>query len=218
MGILNRLWSKVWNDEEIKKYRLMHDEIYAFTELAKERARENTEIQKACLSHGGPEHMMGGDPSISQQNNSIIWRNAALQNAAQSHLIHGASQRQLSGANSFIGTNVMATNQQINTVPPWGMGIIGGISGQSHAHTAGPVYWSWFATCFYQALRGIEEAAMNRPEGNHRYDDLAIGIQDMRYFDPQEVSLIGLASFCLSNLMEVEPIVMLLEGNGIKVV
>ncbi len=37
MGILNRLWSKVWNDEETKKYRLMHDEIYAFTERAKER-------------------------------------------------------------------------------------------------------------------------------------------------------------------------------------
>ena len=71
----------------------------------------------------------------------------------------------------------------------------------------------------FLALKGIEEAASKSPKGNHRYDHNAVNLLDMRNFSDRElkVSLLGLVSFCVSNVIDPEGIIMLLRGYGLKV-
>lgn len=71
----------------------------------------------------------------------------------------------------------------------------------------------------FLALKGIEEAASKSPKGNHRYDHNAVNLLDMRNFSDKEmkVSLLGLVSFCVSNVIDPEGIIMLLRGYGLKV-
>lgn len=216
MGILNRLWTRVWSNEEDRKREIMHREIAQFTQEAERRRLEHTDTQKACLKHGGPEFE---DVRVVNTTHHNLYQQAVQLGILQQNALQNANISQ-----SALG---MATN--IGT--PAGSGLyypitnnIGGITGRSPTSvnvlntTHNMIYGSLFADAFYQALRGIEQASLKKPDGNHRYDDLALGIQDYRYFNSSEISLLGLTSFCLSNMMEVEPVVMLLEGYGMTVV
>lgn len=71
----------------------------------------------------------------------------------------------------------------------------------------------------FLALKGIEEAATKAPKGNHRYDHNAVSVLDMRNFSDKQlkVPLLGLLSFCVSNVIDPEGIIMLLRGYGLKV-
>lgn len=213
MGILNRLWAKVWETEEEKKKAIMHAEIAKASNEAEERRRKNTPIQDACMKHGGPDRealdaRLYGNVTPGGIGQSVYLSKIQQVHAAQNH---ASTYQQMIAMASNTGTssllNTAPLGSHIHTQTVWGL------------PPAPPgIYGAPSADSFYLALRGIEQASMKKPGDNHRYDDLALDIQDYRYLNTEEISLIGLTSFCLSNVMEVEPVLMLLEGYGMKVV
>ena len=71
---------------------------------------------------------------------------------------------------------------------------------------------------FFYALKGIEESVADRnPDGWHSYDDDGASLQDLREYDPKDISLLSVVSFCLANLTDPEGTVILFENNGMVV-
>jgi hypothetical protein len=210
VGILNKLWSKVWNDEEAKK-RAEADQVLnaAHIQAAEIRARK-TPVQEMADKHGGAE-----DSYYNQQYQYHLAQLAHMkQQSAPPNPLAGSIgtglQSGLYSGSGISGSYIPSPSQAIPSTHIY----------QSGGTIGWPTLGSGARDIFFLALKGIEEAAMgakNRAD-NYRYDDHALAIQDMRYFDPQKISLLGLLSFCLSNLMEVEPLVVLLEGHGMVII
>lgn len=246
MAIINRLWQKVWDQEESKKRAIYDAKISRLYKLATEERDRLTPIQEQAMKMGGPEQDSNAlyNQALNQANQQAKYQQMAL--AQQAMLANQTTNLWTSGT-----TTNTASTVTVGSGGTIGVGIAGStgsgastVSGSSglypfttsalpshshtlippHAHTltnptwpAWPVLGDSSRDVFFMALKGIEEAAMKKPEYNHAYDDLALGIQDLRYFNPKSISLLGLTSFCLSNVIEVEPLITLLEGYGMVI-
>lgn len=211
MGILNKLWNKLWSAEEAKKSQVYQEKVSAVVVEAERERAKLTYLQQLAMRHGGPDR--SDDYSQFQANIQYHGaRQAQVQQKYQAGTYMPPNQM------SIISTNPLSWPQVAGPGAPipssiWGSG---GLSGPVYSHTA--IFSDYNQETFFKALRGIEEAACMKPEGNHDYDDLSYPLQDMRKFKAGEISLLALMSFCLCNVMEVEPVVALLEGYGMTVV
>lgn len=215
MGILNRLWTKIWNDEDNAKRLAFEQEMAAAHIAASDKMACLTDKQKIIDKYGGIESSMYDN--IQHMNNRTFLQQQLQQQqqlyqaqVLQNHMATNVYPQTIY-AGSVTGTSVYAgsgTGMSAPSTTVW--------------PTAQGATFPWLGNPdrdrFFLALRGVEEDSMKRQDGNHDYDDWAASILDMRKLNPQEIGLLELASFCLSNLMEVEPILMLLEGYGMKVV
>lgn len=220
MGILNRLWQKVWDFEESKKALEMGQEIAAAQERVRKEIAEKhkrlTETQQMAMKHGGPERVVS--PNIYQavsSPNQLAIHQLALQQ--QKMLMN----QQISQAHQHLGISSTTSTTSGSLAMGAGVGI-SGTGSMSGIYTSSVYSWPVLGDSdrdvFFMSLKGIEEASMKKPEHNSPYDEDAMAIFDLRYFDPKKISLLGLTSFCMSNAVEVEPLIVLLEGHGMVVV
>lgn len=227
MGILNRLWASVWHSEEAKKQNKINvyrSEVYRhLEEETKEMAAKPTSVQEEALKMGG----------IEEDNGLYYAGQTTPASLYQRYIAMTQTNNMLNQLGQQVGLNTNTANSIFNQPSLTNVGT--GIATVSGGHTllggsGASIYpsvqqmprWPTLGTgerdAFFMALKGIEEAAMKAPEGISKYDNDAMAIQDLRYFNSQTISLIGILSFCIANTIDSHGIITLLEGYGMKLV
>ena len=241
MGILQRMWNEVLKTEQAKRDKQRNDWVNAqivalvnqsasmFTEkseletLAERWVKLPEENLQPIQHYGfGPVSSYFGSslPNQLQRATSAANQLVAAHQAAVGTVGRGGGQSSLSHLHPYSTGNYAGNNVQ--TV---GSGGAGGNAGYVSTPTTPYPHLArslggYYKDSLYTALRGIEEAAMRNPKGNHKYDGKAVKLLDMRNFDEADpkVSLLSLCSFCTSNCYPPYPLVKLLQGIGIRVV
>lgn len=196
MGILNNLLWPIWQAEEQGKIRKYHERLNALSvRLAARYLNRATPLQKKIKRWGGAT-----DASLTQEGARLM----------QSFYYNQLSQVQSQVA-QISGMQVAASNQV-------SQGYLNPVTlGAPQVFGINPTIkksWPW-SHALFEVLRGIEERT---DKGRlHRYDDDACNMMDYRLI-AQEVPLIWIASFCLSNHQDPEMMVLVIEHSGYKVV
>lgn len=176
---------------------------------------QETKLQKDFKMYLEPEENV---PDWALQQQYISAQQASSQYNSALLSAQGLSSSSIS--NVFQSTGTAATVPQY----PIYMGSGGNtfLSGSAIASQSVPRYstiglGASDKNVFFSLLRGIEERAQFEKEYTHPYDDDALSIQDMRKFTGK-ISLLGLLSFCLANSIEnIDVIVSILVGCGMRV-
>ena len=239
MGITAQLWRRLWEKEEQRKQDVLQIEVAHALKKANEKRDQNTPTQDLCIKHGYLAGNLAGNLAEDSAYKAMIANQQAILNQkvqAQAHYGHLMQQvghhthtatgtTSIGNPGSFHGSSAIYTAGTAGTAAgsyPVGVGpnhsqnlnYPHGVISNVPMTTLG----SGQRDTFFLALKGIEEAAMKAPNGNHGYDDNAVDLLDMRKFNPDQIPLIGVVSFCLANMFDVESLLVLLEGFGMKVV
>lgn len=209
--LLNRLWSVIWEEEERKKAVWYEKEIEGATERARKTRSLLTDLQKMALKHGAER------PSVNDQ----AYYNHQL---GIQHMMMQAQQNQMAaGQGGAAGGSLSGSGGGLAGYASGGLGG-GGATTSTVLGTPGHVLYGLGNTprkakdVLFDLLRGVEELSHTYKDTRHNYDDDGFSLLDTRNFDSGEVDIGCLASFCLSNAVEVEPFVIILERHGVKVV
>lgn len=231
MSAFNRLLQIIWNNEKGKKDAALHKEYTEAVATLRKNFEEKyaplTEKQKECLRQGFVDESVAQNAMPAQSSSLYMQAQAANQQiAAQQYLAqarsqfnqHNATQNvpagqlyysQSSGGSVLVsnGTNVAPT--LVGTTTTSGVVLSSMGAGLATAQA-------------YQSIRSILKALEERPmkdnfaEETVRYDRDGYFLLDDRV--PMfSVSLLHLASFCLSNYRDVAGAVMVMEENGVQI-
>lgn len=233
MGILNRLWREVWEAEQRSKDQIA-DKVFADQVKDAELSRQTykavpTRLQTYAEQHGAsrePPVFFGSGVSNqmtnTQQNLTKLYQQALMQSMQQNTVSQQAHLNTYQPQNNLLagaGGGRYAHTYPTPSQHTYTTG--GGVPSTGYTGVAGTMIYRHLGNLtrdtLFLALKGVEEAAMKVPKGNHPYDDQAIKLLDMRNFNGESVDMLQLCSFCVSNCYEPEPLIKLLEGSGIEV-
>lgn len=208
MSTLGRLWQRIWDREEQNKQVAYHQAVAG---ASAEQAR-HTEIQRVALKYWSyfqtSTAQAGYLQSAMTQNNLYTGSGTSLLANQANALVNQSYLNQMVAQGNAIGVaGSIYSTPQPGMVPAVFTSTFPGVVGQGYN----------YLDTFFMTLRGIEEWTKENKIEYVAYDIDALRLSDTREFNPQKIDLLGLASFCLANIVDLDDIIILLEGHGLGV-